>query len=59
MPCWADLTLAMRGYSFRKGHLKGVKTWDLAAYVGMSEKVVRDTYGHHAPDHLQEARDAI
>jgi hypothetical protein len=39
--------------------LKGIKTWDVAAYVGMSEKMVRDNYGHHAPDHMQEARDAI
>ena len=39
--------------------LKGIKTWDVAAYVGMSEKMVHDNYGHHAPDHMQEARDAI
>lgn len=39
--------------------LAGVKIWDVANYVGMSEKMVRDTYGHHAPDHLREARDAI
>jgi integrase len=39
--------------------LKGIKTWDVAAYVGISEKMVRDNYGHHAPDHMQEARDAI
>ena len=39
--------------------LKGVKMWDVAAYVGMSEKMIRETYGHHAPDHLKEARDAI
>ncbi|MGC2409784.1 MAG: site-specific integrase, partial [Methyloceanibacter sp.] len=39
--------------------LKGVKIWDVAGYVGMSEKMVRDTYGHHSPDHQKEARDAI
>lgn len=38
---------------------RGVKVWDVAGYVGMSEKMVRDNYGHHSPDHLLEARDAI
>jgi site-specific recombinase XerC len=37
----------------------GVDMWSVAGYVGMSEKMVRDTYGHHCPDHLREARDAI
>ena len=39
--------------------LKGQKMWDVAAYVGMSEKMVRDHYGHHAPDFLQSVRDAL
>jgi integrase len=39
--------------------LEGVSTYDVAHYVGMSEKMVRDNYGHHSPDHLKEARDAI
>jgi integrase len=39
--------------------LKGIKIWDVAHYVGMSEKMVRENYGHHAPDFLTEARDAI
>jgi integrase len=39
--------------------LKGGKMWDVANYVGMSEKMVRDNYGHHAPDFLKEQRDAI
>ena len=39
--------------------LKGVKMWDVANYVGMSEKMIRDNYGHHSPDHLKEARDAL
>lgn len=38
---------------------RGVKIWEVAGYVGMSEKMVRDHYGHHCPDFLQEARDAI
>jgi integrase len=39
--------------------LKGGKIWDVANYVGMSEKMVRDNYGHHSPDFLKEQRDAI
>jgi hypothetical protein len=39
--------------------LKGQKMWDVAAYVGMSEKTVRDHYGHHAPDFLQSVREAL
>lgn len=27
-----------------------VPIWDVAGFVGTSEKVMRDTYGHHAPD---------
>ena len=38
---------------------RGVKMWDVAGYVGMSEKMVRDRYGHQSPEHLKEARDAI
>lgn len=36
-----------------------VKMWEVAGYVGMSEKMVRDNYGHHSPDYLKEARDAL
>lgn len=39
--------------------LKGIQLRDVAEYVGMSEKTCRDTYGHHCPDHLKEARDAF
>lgn len=39
--------------------LAGVQIRDVAEYVGMSEKMVRDTYGHHCPEHLLKARDAI
>ena len=38
---------------------RGVKIWEVAGYVGMSEKMVRDNYGHHSPDFLKEQRDAI
>jgi integrase len=39
--------------------LNGIKIWDAAHYVGMSEKMVRDRYGHHHPEFLKEARDAL
>lgn len=35
---------------------KGVPTWEVAGYLGTSEKVIRDHYGHHAPDFLERAR---
>jgi integrase len=38
---------------------KGVPTWEVAGYLGTSEKVIRDTYGHHSPDHLENARRAF
>jgi integrase len=38
---------------------KGVPTWEVAGYLGTSEKVIRDHYGHHAPDFLQRARRAF
>ena len=31
----------------------GVSTWDAAGFLGMSEKTLRDVYGHHHPDYLQ------
>jgi hypothetical protein len=33
-----------------------VPIWDVSGFVGTSEKVIRDTYGHHSPDHLNAAR---
>ena len=33
--------------------------WEAAGFPGMSEKTLRDTYGHHHPDHLRGAADAI
>jgi len=38
---------------------RGVPIWEAAGYLGMSPKVLQDTYGHHHPDHLQNAVDAI
>lgn len=34
----------------------GVSTWEVAGFSGTSEKIIRDVYGHHAPDHLPAAR---
>lgn len=39
--------------------LKGVPLRDVAEYVGMSEKMVRDRYGHSHPDHQKRARSAL
>ena len=39
--------------------LKGEKTWDLARYVGLSEEMVRERYGHHSPDFLKSVRAAL
>jgi integrase len=33
--------------------------WEAAGFLGMSEKTLRDTYGHHHPDHLRVAANAI
>jgi hypothetical protein len=33
--------------------------WEAAGFLGMSEKTLRDIYGHHHPDSLMEAADAI
>jgi integrase len=33
--------------------------WEAAGFLGMSEKTLRDTYGHHHPDHLKGAAEAI
>jgi len=36
----------------------GVPIWEVAGFVGMSEEVVRDVYGHHHPDHMRRAASA-
>ena len=33
--------------------------WEAAGFLGMSEKTLRDTYGHHHPDHLKGAAEGI
>ena len=37
----------------------GVSTWEAAGSLGMSEKTLRDVYGHHHPDYLHRAANAI
>lgn len=36
-----------------------VPIWETAGYVGMSAKMVEDVYGHHHPDYLRQAANAI
>ncbi|MFC4922431.1 MULTISPECIES: tyrosine-type recombinase/integrase [Bradyrhizobium] len=33
--------------------------WEAAGFLGMSEKTLRETHGHHHPDHLRVAANAI
>jgi hypothetical protein len=37
----------------------GAPMWEAAGYLGMSEKTLRDVYGHHHPDFLKGASAAI
>jgi integrase len=37
----------------------GVDPWQAAGYLGMSVKTLLDTYGHHHPDYMQDAANAI
>ena len=36
----------------------GVSTWEVGGFVGMSEEMVRETYGHHSPDFQKNAASA-
>ena len=38
---------------------RGSPMWEAAGFLGMSEKTLRETYGHHHPDHLRGAANAI
>lgn len=38
---------------------RGVDPWEAAGFLGMSVKVLIDTCGHHHPNHLHGAADAI
>lgn len=37
----------------------GVSIWDTAGFVGMSVQMVANVYGHHCPNHLKNAVNAI
>ena len=37
----------------------GVKLWDVADYAGITIEMISRVYGHHAPDHLHAAREAL
>ena len=38
---------------------RGAPMWEAAGFLGMSEKTLRDTYGHHHPDFLRGAAEAM
>jgi len=38
---------------------KAVPIWEAAGYLGMSEKMLSDVYGHHSPDFQKAAADAF
>ncbi|CAN7143598.1 tyrosine-type recombinase/integrase [Rhizobium sp. LjRoot254] len=33
--------------------MEGESIWDVAGWLGTTEKVIRDTYGHHSTEHLK------
>jgi hypothetical protein len=37
----------------------GTDRWEATGYLGMSVRVLIDTYGHHHPDYMKEASGAI
>jgi hypothetical protein len=38
---------------------RGVPIWQAAGYLGMSAEVLERTYGHHHPDYMRVAAQAI
>ena len=38
---------------------RGVPIWQAAGYLGMSVEMLDRVYGHHSPDHLKGAANAI
>jgi integrase len=38
---------------------RGVPIWQAAGFLGMSAEMLERTYGHHHPDYLKGAADAI
>jgi integrase len=37
----------------------GVAMWEASGYLGMTQETLERVYGHHHPDHLREASDAM
>ena len=37
----------------------GVPTWEAAGFLAMSEKMLIEVYGHHHPDYMKGAAEAI
>jgi hypothetical protein len=38
---------------------RGVPIWQAAGYLGMSAQMIERTYGHHHPDYMRGAAQAI
>jgi integrase len=38
---------------------RGVPVWQAAGYLGMSIEILDRVYGHHSPEHLKQAAEAI
>lgn len=38
---------------------RGVAAWEAAGYLGMSTEMIERVYGHHSPEHLRKAAEAI
>jgi integrase len=38
---------------------RGVPIWQAAGFLGMSAEILERTYGHHHPDYLKDAAEAI
>jgi integrase len=38
---------------------RGVPIWQAAGYLGMSVEIIERTYGHHHPEYLRAAAEAI
>ena len=38
---------------------RGVPIWQAAGYLGMSAEMIERTYGHHHPDYMRGAAQAI
>jgi integrase len=38
---------------------RGVPAWQAAGYLGMSIEMIERVYGHHSPEHLRKAAEAI